>query len=133
METGYTSVKVSLLRYKNSLLVKFLRRFEIEILELNIRIKTFFQLEFMNKLVDLENSSPDKIDNITIEFPTVERLLEGVIKVFLQFDSEYWIIPVECMPMYGIMPELDNYIDSKRNRCPLTYIEKEWIFDHRQA
>jgi hypothetical protein len=37
------------------------------------------------------------------------------------------------MPVYGIIPELDNYIDSKRNRGPLTYIEKEWIFDHRQA
>jgi hypothetical protein len=54
METGFTPVKMALLRlYKNSLLVKFLRRFEIEILELNIRIKTFYQLEFMNKLVDL--------------------------------------------------------------------------------
>jgi hypothetical protein len=30
------------------------------------------------------------------------------------------------------MQELDNYIDSKRNRCPLTHIEKEWIFEHRQ-
>jgi hypothetical protein len=87
----------------------------------------------MNKLVDLEDSSLDKIDSITIEFPTVERLLKGVIKVFLQFDSEYWIILVECMPIYGIMPELDNYIDSKRNRRPLIYIEKEWIFDYRHA
>jgi hypothetical protein len=47
-------------------------------LELNVKIKTFFQLKFMNQLVDLENSSLDKIDNITIEFPTVKRLLEGV-------------------------------------------------------
>jgi hypothetical protein len=86
----------------------------------------------MEKL-DLEDSSLDKIDNITIEFPTVERLLEGVIKVFLQFDSEYWIIHVEYMPVYGVMPELDNHINFKRNRRPLIYIEKEWIFDHRQA
>jgi hypothetical protein len=33
------------------------------------------------------------------------------------------------MPVYGIMSELDNYIDSKRNRPPLTYVEK----DDRQA
>jgi hypothetical protein len=43
----------------------------------------------MNKLVNLEEFSLDKIDYITVEFPTVERLLEGVIKVFLQFDNEY--------------------------------------------
>jgi hypothetical protein len=102
-------------------------------LELNIRIKTFFQLEFLNKLVDLENSNLNKIDNIIIKFPTAEKLLERVIRIFLQFNSEYWITPVEYMPVYGIMQELDNYINSKRNRCPLTHIEKEWIFDHRQA
>jgi hypothetical protein len=70
---------------------------------------------------------------VIIEFTTVERLLEGVIKIFLQFDSEYWLTPVEYIPVYGIMQELDNYVDSKRNRCPLTHLEKEWIFDHRQA
>jgi hypothetical protein len=36
------------------------------------------------------------------------------------------------MPVYGIMQELDNYIDSKRNRHPLMPIEKEWIFEHKQ-
>jgi hypothetical protein len=85
----------------------------------------------MNKLADLKDSSLDKIDNVIIEFTTVERLLEGVIKIFLQFDSEYWITPVEYIPVYGIMKELDNYVDSKRNRCPLTHLEKEWIFEHR--
>jgi hypothetical protein len=84
-------------------------------------------------LVDLEDTSLNKIDNIIIEFPTVERLLEDVMKILLQFDSEYWIIPVECMPVYGIMQELDNYIDSTRNRCPLTHIEKECMLDHRQT
>jgi hypothetical protein len=87
----------------------------------------------MNILVNLEKSSLNKIDYVTIEFPTVERLIEGVLKVFLQFDSKYCIITMECMPVYRIMLELNNYIDSKRNQCPLTYIEKEWIFDHRQA
>jgi hypothetical protein len=93
LEVGFTPFKLALLRlYKNSLLTKFLRRFEIEILETNIRIKTFYQIEFMNILVNLEESSLNKIDYITVEFPTVERLLEGVIEVFLQFDSEYWIM-----------------------------------------
>jgi hypothetical protein len=34
-------------------------------------------------LVNLEESSLDKINNIIVEFPTIERLLEGIIKVFL--------------------------------------------------
>jgi hypothetical protein len=37
------------------------------------------------------------------------------------------------MPVYGIMEELDNYIDTKRNRRPLMGIEKDCTFDHRQA
>jgi hypothetical protein len=55
-----------------------------------------------------------------------------VLKTFLQFGSEYWIIPVEYIPVYGIMEELDNYIDSRRNRRPLSHMEKEWMFEHRQ-
>jgi hypothetical protein len=51
----------------------------------------------------------------------------------LQFDSEYLIMPVECMPVYGIIPELDIYIDVKKNRRPLTQVEKNWMFDQRQA
>jgi hypothetical protein len=42
MEVGFTPFKMALLRlYKNSLLTKFLKRFEIEILEMNINIKHF--------------------------------------------------------------------------------------------
>jgi hypothetical protein len=108
IENGYTPTKINLVRiYKNSILVKFHRKFEIEILESNIGIKTYFQLQFMKKWVSLENSSLNKIDNILIEIPVVERLLENVMKILLQFDSEYWIIPVECMPIYGIIQELD--------------------------
>jgi hypothetical protein len=41
-EVGFTPFKMALLRlYKNSLLTKFLRRFELEILKTNVRIKTF--------------------------------------------------------------------------------------------
>jgi hypothetical protein len=112
MEIGYTAVKMVLIRlYKNTLLTKFLRKFEIDILETNIRIKTFYQLEFMGKLINLEETSMDRINNIIVDFSTVERHLEGVMKVFLQFDNEYLIIPMESMFIYGI----DNYINLKRN------------------
>jgi hypothetical protein len=43
MEIGYTSIKMVLIRlYKNTLLTKFLRKFEIDISETNIGIKTFY-------------------------------------------------------------------------------------------
>jgi hypothetical protein len=45
----------------------------------------------MNILVNVEESSIDKIDNI---------------KVFLQFNSECLIIPMECMPVYGTLLQI---------------------------
>jgi hypothetical protein len=93
MKIGYSSVKIVLIRlYKNTLLTKFLR---------NIRIKTFYQLEFMGKLINLQETSMDRVDTIVVDFPIVERYLEGVMKVFLQFDNEYLIIPMESMLIYG--------------------------------
>jgi hypothetical protein len=37
----------------------------------------------MKKWVSLENSTLDRIDNVVIELPTVERLLENVLKMFI--------------------------------------------------
>jgi hypothetical protein len=83
MEVGYTPIRMVLIRlYKNSLLTKFLRKFEIKILQSSINIKTFYPLEFMGKLVNLEETSIDRIDSIIVEFPTIEKFIEGVIKVF---------------------------------------------------
>jgi hypothetical protein len=42
-----------------------------------------YQLEFMGKLISLEETSMDRVDNIVMDFPTVGRHLEGVMKVFL--------------------------------------------------
>jgi hypothetical protein len=90
IENKYTSTKLHLVRnYKNSVLMKFHRKFEIAILDTEIKNKTYFKLQFIKKWVSLENSSLDKIDNILIELPTSERLIENVMKVLLQFDSEY--------------------------------------------
>jgi hypothetical protein len=74
IENGYTPTKLNLVKiYKNSVLVKFHRKFKIEILESDIRIKTFFQLQFMKKWVNLENSSLNKIDNI----PNSGKIIRG--------------------------------------------------------
>jgi hypothetical protein len=48
--------------------------------------------------------------------PAIERQLEGVIQMFLQFEKEYLLLPLEAMPIYGIMIELDEYIDAKRSQ-----------------
>jgi hypothetical protein len=80
------------------------------------------------KLINLEETSVDRIDNTAVDFLIVERHLEGVMKMFQQFDSEYLIIPWKvCLFM-----EVDNYIDSKRNQCFLIHMEKDWMFEHRQ-
>jgi hypothetical protein len=55
----------------------------------------------------------DRVDIIIVDFPTVERHLEGVMKVFLQFDNEYIIIPIECMFI------LENYISLYCKKCIL--------------
>jgi hypothetical protein len=72
------------------------------------------------------------IDRVTIELPAIERHLEGVIQMFLQFDKEYLILPLEAMPIYGIMIELDEYIDTKRSQRHLGIAGREWIFEQRQ-
>jgi hypothetical protein len=81
---------------KNSIQVNFLREFEIEIKKKEIRLRTFFQLQFM-KTVKLKQTFIKMIDRVIIDFLAVERYLEGVIEMFLQFDKEYLIFPLESI------------------------------------
>jgi hypothetical protein len=92
--------------YKNSILVKFWRTFEIEIKEDQIKLRTFFQLQFMKETVKLDQTFVKMIDRVIIDLSIVERHLERVIQMFLQFDKEYVIFPLEAMP----------YIDARRNK-----------------
>jgi hypothetical protein len=48
--------------YKNFILVKFWRKFEIEIKEEEIRLRTYLQLEFMKGSIKLENTFTRMID-----------------------------------------------------------------------
>jgi hypothetical protein len=34
----------------------------------------------------------DRVDSIIVDLPTMERHLEGVMKIFLEFDNEYLIM-----------------------------------------
>jgi hypothetical protein len=96
-------------------LINFWRKFEIEFKEEEIRLRTYLQLEFIKEIIKLENTFIRMVDKVIIDLPGVERHLEGVIQVFLQFDKE-------LMPIYG-------YIDIKKNQRPLMVLEREWIFE----
>jgi hypothetical protein len=52
--------------------------------------------------------------------------------MFLQFDKEYLILPLEATPIYGIMIELDEHIDVKRSQRHFVLAEREWMFEQRQ-
>jgi hypothetical protein len=38
------------------------------------------------------------------------------LELFLQFDKEYLVIPLESVVIYGIMQEVDEIFDFKRNQ-----------------
>jgi hypothetical protein len=86
----------------------------------------------MKEMIKLEQTFINMIDKVTIELPAIERHLKGVIQMFLQFDKEFLILPLEAMPIYGIMIELDEYIDTKRGQRHLELAEREWMFEQRQ-
>jgi hypothetical protein len=86
----------------------------------------------MKEIVKLDQTFINMIDRVIIDIPAIERHLEVVIQMFLQFDKEYLILSLEAIPIYGIMIELDEYINAKRNQRHLVLAEREWIFEQRQ-
>jgi hypothetical protein len=128
-KSGYTPlVRI----HKNSTLVKFWRFFEIEIKQNQIELKAFFQLQFIKEILNLDKTFINMVNKVTIELLAIESHLEGVIQMFLQFDKAYLILPLETMPIYGIMIDLNEYIDMKRSQRHLGVAEREWIFEERQ-
>jgi hypothetical protein len=56
-----------------------------------------------------------------LEYPTIDKHLELVFEVFLQFDKEYLIITLESIPPYNIMQEVGEFFDTD-NRKAVRYI-----------
>jgi hypothetical protein len=80
---GYIPINIILNRiYENSILVKFWRVFKIEIKQDQIRLRTFFQLQFMKKIIKLKQTFIKIINRVIIDLPAIERHLEGVIQMF---------------------------------------------------
>jgi hypothetical protein len=57
------------------------RIFEIEIKEDQIKLKIFFQLQFMKEIVKLDQIFINMVDRVITDMPATERHLEGVIQI----------------------------------------------------
>jgi hypothetical protein len=69
--------------------------------------------------VDLEDTFLNISDNIEFSLPCVERHLELLIMTYADFDRRYIICPEETLAVYGLLKEINDYIDLKLGRFPL--------------
>jgi hypothetical protein len=90
---------------------EFIRIFQITIGE-TINIHIFYELNFMT----LDNTYLAITDDIEISLPCVERHLEAILRIFVDFDRDYLIYPEETLEIYGLIEDVDDYIDNKLKR-----------------
>jgi hypothetical protein len=64
--------------YKNSILVKFWRTFKIEIKNDQIKLKTFFQLQFMKEIIKLDQTFINMVDKVIIDMPAFRRSYSNI-------------------------------------------------------
>jgi hypothetical protein len=55
-----------------------------------IRLRTYSQLDFMKK-INLDKTFIRMIDRVITDLQAIERHLEGVMQLFLQFYKEYLV------------------------------------------
>jgi hypothetical protein len=63
-------------------------------------------------------------DEIEFTFPCAERHLELLIMTYTDFDRKYLIHPEETLGVYGLLKEIDDYIDLKLGRFPLNIYQQ---------
>jgi hypothetical protein len=73
----------------------------------------------MGKSVDLQNTLLNISDEIEFILPYTERYLELLIITYADFDRKYIICPEETLAVYGLLKDVDDYIDLKLGRFPL--------------
>jgi hypothetical protein len=91
---------------------ELVRYFNITIGE-SFQIRTDYKLWFMRKSVDLEDTFLNIADDIEFTFPCATRHIELLIMTYVDFDRKYLICPEETLVVYGLIKEVDNYIDLK--------------------
>jgi hypothetical protein len=77
------------------------------------------RLWFMGKSVDLQDTFLNIWDEIEFTLPCAERHLELLIMTYADFDRKYLICPEETLAVYGLLKDIDDYIDLKLGRFPL--------------
>jgi hypothetical protein len=129
IEEDWSPLKINFTKhYVKSILTQFVRKLEIEILENEIKLVSYFKLEFMKTSVNLKETLLDMKNVAIMEFLVVKRHLESVFEIFLQFDKKYLILPLESMLIYSLIQEIDDVIDLRRNQRHLCESERRWIF-----
>jgi hypothetical protein len=81
----------------------------------------------MGKLVDFQNTFLNISDDIEFTLPCAERHLELLIMTYADFDRKYIICPEETLAVYGLIKEVDNYINLKLGRFPLNLYQQNQI------
>jgi hypothetical protein len=102
---------------------EFARLFNITIRE-SICIRTEYKLWFMGEPVDLQDTFLNISDDIEFTLPCATRHLELLILTYADFDRKYLICQEETLAVYGLIKEVDNYIDLKLGRFPLNLYQQ---------
>jgi hypothetical protein len=53
------------------------------------------------------------------------KILKNIFEMFLHFDKDYLILPLESMPIYDLMQEIDKFINLIRNQKHLCLCDSE--------
>jgi hypothetical protein len=70
----------------------------------------------MGKLVDFQNTFLNIPHKIEFILPCAERHLELLIMTYADFDRKYIICLEETLAVYGLLKDVDDYIDLKLGR-----------------
>jgi hypothetical protein len=82
----------------------------------------------MGKSIDLQNTFLNIPDEIEFTLPCAERHLELLIMIYADFDRKYLICPEETLAVYGLLKDVDDYIDLKLRKFPLIIYQQNQIF-----
>jgi hypothetical protein len=63
-------------------------------------------------------------DEIEFTLPCAERYLELLIMIYTDFDKKYIICPEETLTVYGLLKDVDDYIDLKLGRFLLNIYQQ---------
>jgi hypothetical protein len=78
----------------------------------------------MGNSVDLQDTFLNISDEIQFTLPCTERHLELLIMTYADFDRKYIICPEKTLVVYGLLKDVDDYIDFKLGIFPLNVYQQ---------